>query len=178
MRAKVSGMLSPDVVKSVFTTYNSVLLLPWALMIFVPNLDFTKAMIKSNVFLVGFSLVYAYLFVVATAESRALGLDTAEEVKFLFTEAVADPDKMASMFSRPGYAAQDWVHLCTWDFFVGQWIYLQGLEQNIFTRLSLFVTFNAGPWGLFVHWATEAITKAVRSRNPEPKSPDPPEAAP
>lgn len=72
MRAQVSGVLSPDVVKSVFTTYNSVLLLPWALMIFVPNLGFTKAIIKSNVFLVGFSLVYAYLFVVATAEVRSV----------------------------------------------------------------------------------------------------------
>lgn len=51
---------------------------------------------------------------------------------------------MAQMFTRPSYAAQDWVHLCTWDYFVGQWIYLQGLEKGVFTRLSLLVTFNAG----------------------------------
>jgi hypothetical protein len=57
---------------------------------------------------------------------------------------VADPEKMAQMFARPSYAAQDWVHLCTWDYFVGQWIYLQGLEKGLFTRLSLLVTFNAG----------------------------------
>jgi hypothetical protein len=57
---------------------------------------------------------------------------------------VADPEKMAQMFARPSYAAQDWVHLCTWDYFVGQWIYLQGLDKGLFTRLSLLVTFNAG----------------------------------
>lgn len=51
-----------------FTTYNTVLLLPWALMIFAPNLDFTKSIIKSNVFLVGFSLAYAYLFAAATVQ--------------------------------------------------------------------------------------------------------------
>lgn len=68
-------------------------------------------------------------------------------------ERYADPDKMASMFTRPGYAAQDWVHLCTWDFFVGQWIYLQGLEKNVFTRLSLFATFNAGEAFPYDSWA-------------------------
>jgi hypothetical protein len=56
----------------------------------------------------------------------------------------ADPDKMAAIFAKPAYAAQDWVHLCTWDYFVGQWIYLQGLEKKIFTRLSLMITFNTG----------------------------------
>ena len=72
LRADAAAVLSPDVVKSVFTTYNTVLLLPWALMIFVPNLDFTKSIIKSNIFLIVFSIVYAYLFVAATAQACSL----------------------------------------------------------------------------------------------------------
>ena len=58
--------------------------------------------------------------------------------------ASADPDKMAAMFSKPAYAAQDWAHLCAWDYFVGQWIYLQGIEKNVFTRHSVLITFNTG----------------------------------
>jgi hypothetical protein len=54
------------VVKAV---YNTLLLLPWALMIFVPNLDFTKSMIRSNVFLVLFCAAYCYLFTAATAHA-------------------------------------------------------------------------------------------------------------
>lgn len=57
-----------------------------------------------------------------------------------------DPKKMASMFSadRPTYAAQDWAHLCTWDYFVGYWIYLQGQDKKVFTRHSLVLAFNSG----------------------------------
>lgn len=50
------------------------------------------------------------------------------------------------MFSvdRPTYAAQDWAHLCTWDYFVGYWIYLQGQDKKVFTRHSLVLAFNSG----------------------------------
>lgn len=68
LRAQVATVLSPDVVKSAFTFYNTVLLLPWLLMIFAPNLDFTKSIIKSNAFLILFCVAYAYLFVAATAQ--------------------------------------------------------------------------------------------------------------
>lgn len=37
-------------------------------MIFVPNLDFTKSIIKNNVFLVPFCIAYAYLFAAATVQ--------------------------------------------------------------------------------------------------------------
>lgn len=58
----------------------------------------------------------------------------------------ADPQKMTAMFSpdRPVYAAQDWAHLCTWDYFVGYWIYLQGQDKKIFTSHSLVLAFNSG----------------------------------
>jgi len=59
----------------------------------------------------------------------------------------SDPVKMAAMSEGPrgpGYAAQDWAHLCTWDLFVGQWIYLQGLEKRVFTAHSLLLAFSTG----------------------------------
>lgn len=65
---------------------------------------------------------------------------------------------MAAMFSqdRPVYAAQDWAHLCTWDYFVGYWIYLQGQDKKIFTRHSLVLAFNSGAVGLFPRASTAA----------------------
>lgn len=46
--------------------------------------------------------------------------------------------------NNPAYAAQDWVHLCLWDYWVGSYIYLQGLEKGVFTAHSLVLTFNTG----------------------------------
>jgi hypothetical protein len=165
--SRVAAVFSPEVVKPVFTSFNTALLFPWLLMIIVPNVDFTKSVIKSNFFLYLFCAAYVYSFAAATAQAVDAGANISDEVQYLFLEAVAgavpgaviehnnspslpyacvhtDPDKMANMFTRPAYAAQDWVHLCTWDYFVGQWIYQQGLEKGIFTRLSLLVTFNTG----------------------------------
>lgn len=160
--SEIPSFLSPELVQSVFSTFNGLLLVPWPLMVFFPNADFTKSLIKSNAPLYAFIAIYAYLFAAATAQSAASGEDVTEQIRYLFTEAVADPNKMASMFNVPGYAAQDWAHLCTWDYFVGQWIYLQGLEKGVFTSHSLFLTFNTGPFGLAVHYITEAITLRQR----------------
>lgn len=87
--ARASALLSPDVVKQVFTSFNTALLFPWLLMIIVPNLDFTKSVIKSNVFLYVYCAAYAYLFTAATAQSIDAGANLSEEVQFLFLEAVA-----------------------------------------------------------------------------------------
>eukprot|EP00951_Prasinocladus_malaysianus_P003924 scaffold27746_cov37-Prasinocladus_malaysianus.AAC.3 len=46
------------------------------------------------------------------------GDDVNAKAIFLFTEAIADPAKMLSLFDNAAYAAQDWVHLCTWDMLV------------------------------------------------------------
>jgi hypothetical protein len=51
---------------------------------------------------------------------------------------------MVEMFDSGSYAAQDWAHLCAWDYFVGQWIYQRGLEKNVPTGISLLLTFNSG----------------------------------
>eukprot|EP00892_Ulva_mutabilis_P012317 jgi/Ulvmu1/9458/UM052_0026.1 len=162
-----ASIFAYDTATSIFTAYNTLLLVPWCMMVFVPNLDFTRSVIKSNIFLYIFSGLFLYLFAAATTEALDAGASLGDEIQFLFLEAVADPKKMASMFSqdRPLYAAQDWAHLCTWDYFVGYWIYVQGQEKGIFTRHSLLLAFNSGPPGLISHFITEAITKAIRSKS-------------
>jgi hypothetical protein len=67
----------------------------------------------------------AYFFTTAVIDAQT-GKDVSAELVFLFTEAITDPEKMLSLFNNPAYAAQDWVHLCTWDMLVrGQRSYTQ-----------------------------------------------------
>lgn len=66
---------------------------------------------------------------------------------------------MASMSEgNPAYAAQDWVHLCTWDYFAGQWVYMQGLKNRVFTAHSLLLIFNSG-----ARPVTTLLTRRVQS---------------
>lgn len=78
-----------DTVTAVFTTFNTLLLLPWLLMVFLPNLDFTRSIIRSNIFLYVFCAMFLYLFVAATAEALNAGANLGDEIQFLFLEAVA-----------------------------------------------------------------------------------------
>ena len=58
-----------------------------------------------------------YFFMTAVLDAQA-GKDVNAELIFLFTDAITDPEKMLSLFNNSAYAAQDWVHLCTWDMLV------------------------------------------------------------
>lgn len=69
----VPEYLSEDTVKSVFTTFNSITLIPWGLMVLLPTAGFTKAFIRSNVPLLGLCALYAWLFIAATAQSVDAG---------------------------------------------------------------------------------------------------------
>lgn len=84
-----SGVFAYETVTSVFTTYNTLLLVPWCMMVFVPNLDFTRSVIKSNIFLYIFCGLFLYLFAAATVEAVDAGANLSDEVRFLFLEAVA-----------------------------------------------------------------------------------------
>lgn len=76
-------------VTTVFTAFNTLLLVPWGMMVFVPNLDFTRSVIRSNVFLYLFCFMFLYLFTAATVEALEAGASLSDEVQFLFLEAVA-----------------------------------------------------------------------------------------
>lgn len=99
--AELASYFEPEVVKPVFALFNTLLLLPWPLMIFFPNAEFTKGIIKSNVPLFIFIGFYAYTFAAATAQSSAAGADLGEQVKFLFTEAVAGTPPLLSQSHTP-----------------------------------------------------------------------------
>ena len=81
--------LQPEFVKPVFSTFNFLLLPPWVLMVAAPRAGFTKALIKSQVPMVAYSLLFVYFFIAATAQSVSQGNDISSQIVFLFTEATA-----------------------------------------------------------------------------------------
>mmetsp|Transcript_47457 Transcript_47457/g.152032 ORF Transcript_47457/g.152032 Transcript_47457/m.152032 type:complete len:83 (-) Transcript_47457:87-335(-) len=67
---------------------------------------------------------------------------------------------MLSLFDSTAYAAQDWVHLCTWDMLAGRWIWLDGLATGVPTlalSFALLNAFSAGPPGLLIYLLVRAI---------------------
>lgn len=97
-----SDVFAYDTATAVFTGFNTLLLFPWTLMVFVPNLDFTRSLIKSNIFLYIFCLMFTYLFAAATAEALRAGASLSDEVQFLFLEAVAGSNILLMHWSPQG----------------------------------------------------------------------------
>lgn len=127
-------------------------------MIVAPRWDGTRAIMGSKWSMIVPSLVFVWFFVVASLIDASSPAELAEKVRFLFIDAIQDPAKMAQMSaSSPAYAAQDWIHLIVWDLLAGRWVYLDGLEKNVSTRLSLWAIFSAGPIGLLLHLAICAV---------------------
>ena len=127
-------------------------------MILAPNWQITQKAFKSEWSMIVPGLVFAFFFVAAAFIETSSPGELLQKVKFLFLEAIADPEKMREFLSSgPGYAAQDWIHLIAWDLIGGRWIYLDGLEKKVPTWHSLLVTFGGRPLGLLIHFATRNL---------------------
>ena len=146
------GLLSPQVINQPFLVANSVVCIPWLLMILRPRWNVTERIFRSNWSIIVSSFVFAFFFVTAALIDVSSPDELIQKVKFLFIDAITDPSKMQEMLSSgPAYAAQDWIHLIAWDLIGGRWIYLDGLDKKVPTQLSLAATFTGGPLGLLVH---------------------------
>lgn len=105
-------------------------------------------------------VVFAFFFVAAAFIEVDTPIQLLEKVRFLFLDAIADPEKMRQILgSGPGYAAQDWIHLIAWDLIGGRWIYLDGLDKKVPTWHSLLITFGGGPLGLVLHFITCSVVR-------------------
>lgn len=65
---------------------------------------------------------------------------------------------MLGMMKYPNFVTEEWSHVLTWDLFVGQWIWLDGLKRGIFTSHSVLLTNFIGPPGFLLHMLTCAVT--------------------
>ncbi len=93
-----------------FTAANLFVLPFWALMIILPNWDWTRRILSSYLPFVVLDLVYGFLF---------LSSVNAETAQALANPQLAD---IARFFSQEQAAATGWVHFLLMDLFVGRWI--------------------------------------------------------
>ncbi len=125
----------------------------WALMVLVPRWSVTRKVIAAPWAFVALAGVYLYLFLTVDGDSVAA-----------FSDPQVSLTTLAGLFGQPHVMATGWVHFLVMDLFVGRWIYLQGLEQQVFTRHSLVLCLFAGPLGLLSHLATQGLLTLWRDR--------------
>ena len=129
----------------IFTAANIFVLPFWAIMIILPNWDWTKRIMSSLLPFMGLALLYMGLFV------GSLSPETAE---MLSSPQLGD---IAQAFSQKSVAATGWTHYLVMDLFVGRWIYWEGQRTGVWTFHSLILCLFAGPIGLFSHIFSASI---------------------
>jgi hypothetical protein len=65
-------------------------------------------------------------------------------------------------FEHPAALLAGWTHYIAFDLFVGRWIYETALAEGRPARLSLLLTWWAGPAGLTLFLARERLPSALR----------------
>lgn len=157
---RAQGLVSPEVISQPFVLANSTVCIPWLMMILAPNWKVTQRVFKNEWSMIVPGIIFAFFFVAAAFIEVDTPVELLQKVKFLFIDAIQDPDKMRELLSSgPGYAAQDWIHLIAWDLIGGRWIYLDGLEKKVPTWHSLVITFGGGPLGLVLHYITRTFSR-------------------
>jgi hypothetical protein len=121
----------------------------WAAMILVPNARITERLVR-----------------LATPLYAALGITY---VVFLATEVATgdggmpsfdDPDALREALGSPTAFLAGWTHYIVFDLFVGRYIWSEARARGRNDRLALFLTWMAGPAGLTLHLARNAIDGA------------------
>lgn len=128
----------------------------WMLMILLPNAGITKAIMRPwPVLLADF---FVHLFIVVVSAGQNGGTAPIAEFTGVFDPA-GDPQKaMIGMMTYPNFVSEEWSHVLAWDFFVGRWIWLDGLRRGVFTPHSVLLCNLIGPPGLLLHFLTCAVT--------------------
>jgi Domain of unknown function (DUF4281) len=132
-------------ISQIFDAANLFVLPFWTLIIFLPNWEITRKVIRSSLPFIALAGAYIYLLAVAI---------TPESAQALANPKLAD---IARFFADEGAAAVGWVHFLVMDLFVGRWIYLEGQRTGVFTVHSLVFCLFFGPIGLLSHLLTSTI---------------------
>lgn len=113
-----------------------------------------------------FALVH--FFIVTTSIIQPGGTAPMAEFNDVFNPN-GDPEAaFLNMVQYPNFVAEEWSHVLTWDFFIGRWIWLDGLRRGVFTSHSVLFCNLIGPPGLLLHWMTCLITKKEFFENEVP----------
>lgn len=137
----------------VFNIFNTGILLPWALLVFLPNWKGTQKMIewKLPVLIIG----VAYLVILLTHISGT-------PVDFFSLQGIK------AAFARDEVMLIGWLHYLAFDLFVGMWESVDARKNGISHFLlipCLLLTLFYGPVGFVLYWMFRKwfASKAVES---------------
>jgi Domain of unknown function (DUF4281) len=117
----------------------------WLAMILAPRSPLTRWMADRLVPLHG------ALGVVYTGSLVAGATQADERIDFLSMKSVQ------RALQEPSSMLAAWTHYISFDLFVGRWIWEQSLEEGKPARLSLLLTWWAGPMGLTTYLARRRL---------------------
>lgn len=124
----------------------------WAAMILLPNARVTERLVRLATPLyaaLGVAYVGFLATEVATGEGGMPSLD--------------DPDALRTALGSPTAFLAGWTHYVVFDLFVGRYIWSAARERGRNDRLALFLTWMAGPAGLTLHLARNAVSDRAGS---------------
>lgn len=123
-----------------FKVLNTIVLLPWLLMLILPTWHFTKKVIYS--YSIPFILSLSYLWlVVNNFEGLKGGFDSFEDLK--------------ALFSNDSLLLVGWIHYLAFDLLVGSWELKDSHKLGIKhwqVIPCLLLTFLLGPIGWLCYW--------------------------
>ena len=108
----------------------------WLAMIIAPKSRLTKALIDRV------APLHAALSVFYSAALISSGVKAEERIDFMSLESVQ------RALQQPEGMLAAWTHYISFDLFVGSWIWRRSLAEGRSARLSLLLTWWAGPMGL------------------------------
>lgn len=124
------------ILDSLFKLINAFVLVPWALMIFLPKWKYTILMVRGIIVPIILAVVYLMLVV---------SNDTGE---FLDLTSL---DQISDQFSNDQIMLAGWTHYLVFDLFIGSWLLLEMIRlewSRILVVFCLLLTFMLGPIGL------------------------------
>jgi hypothetical protein len=131
----------PPWARTAYTVLNTTTAPVWAAMILAPRTRLTARLVAvATPLLAGLGITYSALL--------AAGVLTSDE-----RPDVRDPDALRRAMGSPEAFLAGWTHYLAFDLFVGRWIWEDAQRRDQSARLSLLLTWMAGPAGLTLHLA-------------------------
>jgi len=122
--------------RQIFQVVNASTAPLWLAMIVAPNSKLTAWLMRiAAPIFVGLGVTYSGLLAAGVT-------DGGERINFM------DPDSLRAGLKSPKAFLAGWTHYLAFDLFVGRWIWQESVAAGRPARLSLLLTWWAGPLGL------------------------------
>lgn len=135
---------------SIFSFFNSFVLLGWLLLVLAPKWKHTQSLIL-NAFVLFFSLFYTYIIL--------------HDIGSFNIKSFSSLSKVKALFQNDNAVLAGWIHYLAFDLFVGAYIVRTSVQLQIPRWLYTFnlpFTFIFGPIGYLLFFIIKTIkTKAI-----------------